>query len=133
MLSDQDLSQATAEEKAMYRALSELEELTQELAEAVSRGDKVSIQMFLSMRRDPLNQVARHQASLRRQYAALPGEDARLLRTLVESSSPPACVGGEELIRQAARNRAILERIVRTDRQISQRLAGKASFYAKHS
>lgn len=132
MLTAQVLSQATAVEKAMYRALTELEELTQELAEAVTRGDKVSIQMFLSMRRDPLNQMAQHQASLRRQYAALPGEDARLLRTLVESSSPPACDGSEELVRQAARNRTILERIVRADRKISQRLTGNASFYAKH-
>ena len=132
MLTAQVLSQATAVEKAMYRALTELEELTQELAEAVTRGDKVSIQMFLSMRRDPLNQMAQHQASLRRQYAALPGEDARLLRTLVESSSPPACDGSEELVRQAARNRTILERIVRVDRKISQRLTGNASSDAKH-
>ena len=131
MLTDQVLSHTTAVEKEMYRALSDLEELTQELAQAVSRGDKVSIQMFLSMRRDPLNQIARHQAALRRQYATLPGEDARLLRALLEDPSPPACAGGEELVRQAARNRAILERIVRTDRQISQRLAGKSSYYAK--
>ena len=116
----------------MYRVLSELEELTQELSQAVNRGDKVSIQMFLSMRRDPLNQMARHQAALRRQYAGLPGKDARLLRALLEDPSPPACAGSEELVRQAARNRSILERIVRTDRQISQRLAGKSSFYTKH-
>ena len=132
MVTVQVLSQAMATEKAMYRALTELEELTQELAQAVSRGDKVSIQMFLSMRRDPLNQMARHQAALRRQYAALPGEDARLLRKLAESSSPPACAGSEALVRQAARNRAVLERIVQADRQISQRLGGSASFYSKH-
>ena len=132
MLTDQILSQTTAVEKEMYRVLSELEELTQELSQAVNRGDKVSIQMFLSMRRDPLNQMARHQAALRRQYAGLPGKDARLLRALLEDPSPPACAGSEELVRQAARNRSILERIVRTGRQISQRLAGKSSFYTKH-
>ncbi len=132
MLTDQILSQTTAVEKEMYRVLSELEELTQELSQAVNRGDKVSIQMFLSMRRDPLNQMARHQAALRRQYAGLSGKDARLLRALLEDPSPPPCAGSEELVRQAARNRSILERIVRTDRQISQRLAGKSSFYAKH-
>ena len=129
MLTDQILSQTTAVEKEMYRVLSELEELTQELSQAVNRGDKVSIQMFLSMRRDPLNQMARHQAALRRQYAGLPGKDARLLRALLEDPSPPACAGSEELVRQAARNRSILERIVRTDRQISQRLAGTSAFY----
>ena len=132
MLTDQVLSQVTAVEKKMYRALTELEELTQELAQAVSRGDKVSIRMFLSMRRDSLNQMAQHQAFLRRQYADLPAADARLLRALLEDVSPPACAGSEELVRQAARNRAILERIVRSDQNISQHLAGNASFYAKH-
>lgn len=132
MLTAQVLSQTTATEKEIYRALSELEELTQELSQAVSRGDKVSIQMFLSMRRGPLNQMSQCQAILRRQYTQLPEEDARLLRALLEAPSPPACAGSEELVRQAARNRAILERIVKTDRQISQRLAGNASFYAKH-
>ena len=87
MLTDQILSQTTAVEKEMYRVLSELEELTQELSQAVNRGDKVSIQMFLSMRRDPLNQMARHQAALRRQNAGLPGKDARLLRALLEEPS----------------------------------------------
>lgn len=131
MLTDQVLAQAIAVEKEMYRALTELEELTQELAQAVSRGDKVSIQMFLSMRRDSLNQMARHQASLRRQYTSLPAADARLLRALLEDASPPACAGSEELVRQAARNRAVLERIVRADQKISRHLAGNASFYAK--
>lgn len=132
MITSQVLSRITAVEKEMYRTLTELEELTQELSQAVSRGDKVSIRMFLSMRRDPLNQMAQHQAAVRRQYAALPPEDARLLRVLLEDPSPPVCAGSEELVRQAARNRTILERIVKTDRKISQHLAGGASFYTKH-
>lgn len=132
MLTVQVLSQATAVEKEMYRALTELEELTQELDQAVSRGDKVSVQMFLSMRRDPLNRMAQHQAALRRQYTDLSAEDARLLRALLEDTSPPACTGSEELVRQAGRNRTILQRIVRADRKISQYLAGDSSFYAKH-
>ena len=132
MLTAQVLSQAAAVEKEIYRALTELEELTQELEQAVSRGDKVSVQMFLSMRRDSLNQMARHQASLHRQYTTLPAADARMLRSLLEDPSPPACTGSEDLVRQAERNRTILQRIVRTDRKISQRLAGNASFYTKH-
>lgn len=132
MLTEQVLSQATNVEKAMYRSLTELEELTRELSQAVSRGDKVSIRMFLSMRRDSLNQMARYQAVLRRQYAGLPAQDARLLRALAEDASPPACDGSEELVRQAERNRALLSRIVEVDRRISQHMAGRSSFYAKH-
>ena len=131
MLTEQVLFQATNVEKAMYRSLTELEDLTRELSQAVSRGDKVSIRMFLSMRRDSLNQIARYQAALRRLYIALPGQDARLLRALVEDASPPACAGGEELGCQAARNRALLSRIMEADKRISQHMAGRSSFYAK--
>ena len=131
MLTEQVLFQATNVEKTMYRSLTELEELTRELSQAVSRGDKVSIRMFLSMRRDSLNQIARYQAALRRLYIALPGQDARLLRALVEDASPPACAGGEELVCQAARNRALLSRIMEADKRISQHMAGRSSFYAK--
>ena len=55
MLTEQVLLQATNVEKAMYRSLTELEELTRELSQAVSRGDNVSIRMFLSMRRATLS------------------------------------------------------------------------------
>ena len=120
MLTDQDFSRAMDVERAMYRSLSELEELTQELAQAADRGDKVSVQMSLAMRRDPLEQVARHQAALRRQYTALPAPDARLLRALLEEASPPAVSGAEALVRQAARNRTLLARIVAADRRINQ-------------
>lgn len=132
MLTEQVLSQAAAAEKAMYRSLTELEELTRELSQAVSRGDNVSVRMFLSMRRDSLNQMARYQAALRRLYAALPAQDARLLRALAEDASPPPCAGSQELVRQAERNRALLSRIVEADRSISQHIAGRSSFYARH-
>lgn len=132
MLTDQELSRAMDVERAMYRALSELEELTRELAQAVDRGDKVSVQMSLAMRRDSLEQVVRHQAALRRQYIALPASDARLLRTLVEDPAPPAVSGAEDLVRQAARNRALLARIIAADRTINEKIAGRSSFYSKH-
>lgn len=131
MLSAEALSQATAVEKSMYRSLTDLEELTQELSQAVDRGDRVSIQMFLSMRQEPLDQLLKQQAALRRQRAGLPPEDARLLQALLEDAEPPACAGSEELVRQTARNRALLGRIIQADRRISQRLGGSSSFYAK--
>lgn len=132
MLSAEMLSLVTAVEKSMYRSLTDLEELTQELSQAVDRGDRVSIQMFLSMRQEPLDQLLKQQAALRRQRVGLSPEDGRLLRALLEDTEPPACSGSEELVRQATRNRTLLERIIQTDRRISQRLGGSASFYAKH-
>ena len=41
--------------------------------------------------------------------------------------------GAEALVRQAARNRALLARIVAADRALNQKVAGRSSFYAKRS
>ena len=57
----------------------------------------------------------------------------RLLRALLEDPSPPAVSGAEALVRQAARNRALLARIVAADRALNQKVAGRSSFYAKRS
>lgn len=131
MLTAEIFSQAIAVEKAMYRSLTELEELTQELSQALSRGDKVSVQMFLSMRQEPLEALTRHKAALRRLCAGLSEPDSRLLRDILQQPSPPACPGSQELAQQVSRTRILWERVVRADRQISLKLGGSSSFYAK--
>lgn len=131
MLTPEHFSRAMATEKAMYRALTDLEELTGELAQAANRNDRVSLRMYLSLRQEPLEQLAQHKAALDRQCASLPEADGRMLRELLNQPSPPACPGSEELVRQVARTRALWERVVRADRQISLKLTGSSSFYNK--
>lgn len=131
MLDEQTLSTATAVEKTMYRALTELEELTQELAQAVDRRDQVTIRMFLSLRREQLNILNRQKTILRRQCAQLSPEDGELLRRLLWEKEPPACDGSQELVEQAARNRSLLERLIQADARASRRLGGAGSFYEK--
>lgn len=131
MLSHEIFSAALAVEKAMYRALSEVEELTDELAQAVDRQDQVSVRMFLALRQEPIDCLTGYKAQLRRQCAGLPAEDGALLRRLLEEKEPPQCTGAEELLRQVNRNRVLLERIVRADQRISSRLGGTSSFYER--
>lgn len=131
MLTPEHFSRAMATEKAMYRALTDLEELTGELAQAATRGDRVSLRMYLSLRQEPLEQLSQYKAALDRQCASLSEPDGRMLRDLLNQPSPPACPGSEELVRQVARTRALWERVVRADRQISLKLTGSSSFYNK--
>lgn len=46
MLSEQTLSFACAVERQMYTSLIEIDELTSQLADAVSRQDQVSVRLF---------------------------------------------------------------------------------------
>ena len=67
MLSKQELDAALAAERAMYRALSEVQDITRELLDAVDRQDQVSVRLFLSMRQEQINQLRDQKELLKKQ------------------------------------------------------------------
>ena len=127
MLSKQELDAALAAERAMYRALSEVQDITRELLDAVDRQDQVSVRLFLSMRQEQINQ-------LRDQKELLKKAMWRTAQGRGRSAAPdpvrkkPAGVEGEALSLQVERNRALLERTLQADKALSRRLAGRESF-----
>ena len=127
MLSKQELDAALAAERAMYRALSEVQDITRELLDAVDRQDQVSVRLFLSMRQEQINQLRDQKELLKKQCGGLPKE-GDLLRQIL-SGKKPAGVEGEALSLQVERNRALLERTLQADKALSRRLAGRESFY----
>ena len=80
------LLDAQVQEKRRYALLSELFDLTRQLAEAVDRSDEVTIQMLLSMREEPLAQMRQVEENLIRQRAALAEEDGRRLEELLSGA-----------------------------------------------
>ena len=128
MLSKQELDAALAAERAMYRALSEVQDITRELLDAVDRQDQVSVRLFLSMRQEQINQLRDQKELLKKQCGGLPKEEGALLRQIL-SGKKPAGVEGEALSLQVERNRALLERTLQADKALSRRLAGRESFY----
>lgn len=133
MLNDQDFQSAVAIARKMYASLSETAELTDELSQAVSRQDQVSVRMFLAMRQEEIQRLTGYQAMLHRQCSQMPGEDGTLLSQMLSGqfSGTAPSQAGEELLRQVQRNRSILERVQRADQAVSRRLGGKNSFYTK--
>ena len=128
MLSKQELDAALAAERAMYRALSEVQDITRELLDAVDRQDQVSVRLFLSMRQEQINQLRDQKELLKKQCGGLPKEEGDRLRQIL-SGKKPAGVEGEALSLQVERNRALLERTLQADKALSRRLAGRESFY----
>ena len=128
MLSKQELDAALAAERAMYRALSEVQDITRELLDAVDRQDQVSVRLFLSMRQEQINQLRDQKELLKKQRGGRPKEEGDLLRQTL-SGKKPAGVEGEGLSLQVERNRARLERTLQADKALSRRLAGRESFY----
>ncbi|MBS6217905.1 MAG: hypothetical protein KH704_13415 [Clostridiales bacterium] len=129
MLTEQQLTSVLATERRIYAALSEVLELTVELSTSIQRGDSVSVQLFLQLRQEPINQLREYQANLAQQCRVLPAEDWRELEGLLSGQAPAASSGTRPLQEQLQRNRALWTRVVQADRAASGRLCGKDSFY----
>lgn len=125
------LEELFLKERLLYVKLSEFEDLTRQLGEALDRRDEVSVQMLLNMRGEPANQLQEADKQLRQRLLQLPEDDAIRARELLE--------GGEQrdpqeaaLCRQVKQNQRLLHRCREMDRQLSIRMGGSKSFYKKY-
>ena len=122
------LLDAQVQEKRRYALLSELFDLTRQLAEAVDRSDEVTIQMLLSMREEPLAQMRQVEENLIRQRAALAEEDGRRLEELL-SGAPARRQEENALSEQVAANRRLLGQLVELDKRINKKVTREKSVY----
>ncbi|MCI8599444.1 MAG: hypothetical protein HFJ10_13560 [Lachnospiraceae bacterium] len=115
-----------------YRVLDEVLRVTKEIADALSRDDRVSVQMLLGMRQDEIQSLYENEQRIYRLLeCASKSEKEEMLEllqgdgeNLEEDSFEKKKVG--EIGRNIKRNR---EKIIDLDRAISTKLAGKDSFY----
>lgn len=125
------LEELLLKERLLYVKLSEFEDLTRQLGEALDRRDEVSVQMLLNMRGEPANQLQEADQQLRQRLMELPEDDAIRAREILE--------GGEQqspeeaaLCGQVKQNRRLLQRCREIDKKISVRMGGNRSFYNKY-
>lgn len=129
MLDEKVLSTALAVMRKAYMVLSEVRDLTEELSQAVQRQDQVSVQLFLRLRQEQLNQLQEYRALLSKQCQELPEGDGAALRGILEAQ---ACdiPSGQTLFHLAKQYRQMLERTIQADMAVNRRIGGKKSFYA---
>lgn len=114
--------------KKMQNLLNEVQDLSQQLAEATDRGDEVTVHMLLAMRREPINGLTEANKLLATLQSNLPAREAQRLEELLNGSA--ALVPEEKgFAEQVAANRRQLERILALDQRINQKLSGKDSVY----
>lgn len=131
-MNEQTITEAHGACRSMYTALTELLELTNELSEAIQRQDQVSVQLFLSMRQEPLDRLRVCDTRLRRLCSLLPPAESAQLRQVLngQGGGTAATQGLERTVRQ---NRQLLEQITRIDERLNRRMGGKKSFYEQHA
>lgn len=114
-----------------YMKLSELSDLTEQLAQATDRRDEVSAKMLVAMRQQPLLELHEIEETIREGVLNQEEEDAIRLSALMDGEEVSGPLHEEEqaLREMCERNRRVMERIASVDRRVSLGLGGKRSFY----
>lgn len=115
-----------------YRHMSEISRLTDEMAEELSRDDRVSVQMTLGMRGDEIEKIRECDHNLHIFLESMPSELKDWLVKVLDgkiSSSEEYGKEGMLIVRLAGSLRKVWEKIMRVDRHMNKRLAGTDSFY----
>lgn len=119
---------ALVQVKRMGGLLNEVQDLSKQLAEAIDRDDRVSVEMLVNMRREPIDKLVDAEDVLADQTASLPPEDGARLSQLLAGAS--AREPDEKLLAElVGSNRRRLEQIVALDKILNQKLARENSVY----
>lgn len=115
-----------------YRVLNEVLQITKEIADALSRDDRVSVQMLLGMRQDEINNLSRSEQSIFTLLGCATGKEKEEIQALLKGEREAAKEDSFEkrkIGEIGQNNKKIRTKIVELDRAISTKLAGNDSFY----
>lgn len=113
-----------------YRHMVEIERVTKELADALSRNDQESVQLLMKMRQEELEQFMGTKQEIRMLVEA-GGEEKEKLKSWLQGEDKHQPEGFEEkkLLEISTQIQQILKRTIDIDKMFNSRVAGKDSYY----
>jgi hypothetical protein len=115
--------------KRMNNLLHETMDLSQQLAQALDRGDQVTIQMLMSMRAEPVEKLKTTDRALRELRDAVADPAERQHLTALLKGQEPEGEKERALASQAEANARQLQRVLDLDRRLNKQLAREKSVY----
>lgn len=111
--------------------LNEMEDLTKQIAESLDRNDRVSMEMLIAMREEPLGKLHEADRILREQLEEMPNrEEAAQLAAMLNGGAPAQEADLQKMLcEQVNQNKRRLEQVIAMDQRINQRMAGEDSAY----
>lgn len=115
-----------------YQAVNEVFRITKEIADVLSRDDRVAAQMLLEMRQEELDRLAKSEEKIYMLLECVDQQERADILSLMKGERQASGEASfeEKKIGEIGENiRRNLEKVLELDRVISVRLAGKDSFY----
>ncbi|EXG83357.1 hypothetical protein K413DRAFT_0023 [Clostridium sp. ASBs410] len=130
-MDDSMLIEILKEMQNKYQCIAEIERITQEIGESLSRNDRTSVQILLGMRQEEMNKADIHERNMKCLVSALPLEEGVRIRDWLKGNNDPKPANpiAERLVERGNSLQLVLKRVIEMDRHISTRLAGKDSYY----
>lgn len=126
MLEPSVLLDAQVQMKRIYTQLTEVMDLSRQIAEAADRNDQVSVQLLVAMREEPVQKLGQARRSLEIQRDSLPEEQGRRLAALLDGA-PAESPEETALADQTAMSRRLLRQVVELDTVLNRRITGGKS------
>lgn len=114
-----------------YGSMNEIFKTTQEMQDALARDDRVSLEMLIKMRQDEIDRAVDCDRDIQYLLSVLAPERREKVRDWLNHGTAKEQDGFEAVkIGEIAESiRKVLERTIQVDSRMSQRVAGKDSFY----
>lgn len=111
----------------------EIERLTKELGDALSRNDQESVQLLIKMRQDEMEHFGETKSEIRMLLRSADREEQDMLRGWLagEDKYQPDSFEARKIMELSSQMALVLSRTISIDKAINQKLAGKDSYYQK--
>lgn len=115
-----------------YQCISEIERITRDLLDSISRNDRTSIQILLGMRKEEMDQADLCDHDIECLISALSTLESDKIRSWMKGLTEWEIEGAiaQKIVERGSSILTILERTVLMDRQINKKMAGNESFYS---
>lgn len=114
-----------------YMCIVELERVTKELGDALSRNDQESAQLLVKMRQDELEKAGETKQEIQMLLRAAAGEDREKIKSWLagESRYQPESFEAKKIMELSGQMAQVINRTISIDKAINLKLAGKDSYY----
>ncbi len=131
-MDDSMLIEILKEVQNKYQCITEIDRITREIGESLSRNDRASVQLLLGMRQEEMDQVDIHERNINCLLSALPPVETDQVMGWIKGNDAHKPEGpvAEKLVERGKSFQLLMKRVIEMDRLISTRLAGKDSFYS---
>ncbi|MDR1769253.1 MAG: hypothetical protein LBS02_01270 [Hungatella sp.] len=130
-MEDSILVEILKEMQKKYMFITEIERITREMGDALSRNDRETVQMLLGMRQDEMNKADVCIRNVECLISALTPDEGSQVREWLngKGGGKPGSPTAELLAEKGKSIQLVLKRTIEVDRLISMRLSGKDSYY----